>query len=67
MEKKREKGIRLSVIGIRTALSLILIAVTLILYFCGIRSTGIGSRVASGGNTAEVVRYIVGKYNEFTA
>ncbi len=67
MEKGKFRTRLFSITGIRVVLSVLLIVVILILHLCGIRAVKIKTGISQGGNTVGVVKYIVSKYNEFTA
>ncbi|MBR5943306.1 MAG: hypothetical protein IKZ81_08215 [Clostridia bacterium] len=51
----------------RIALSTLVVAVLLTIRLCGGNTSGVKREIASGGSTIGVVKYVVGKYNEFTA
>ncbi|MBO4584925.1 MAG: hypothetical protein J5756_07695 [Clostridia bacterium] len=58
---------RLGVGTARIALSALVVAVLLTVRFCGGNTSGVKREIVSGGSTIGVVKYVVGKYNEFTA
>ena len=52
---------------VRVAAAALITAVLLALRFGGADTSSIKREIASGGSAIGVVRYVVGKYNEFTA
>lgn len=52
---------------IRIAAAALITAVLLALRFGGVDTSPIKREIASGGSAIGVVKYVVGKYNEFTA
>ena len=58
---------RIGVGVIRIVVSAVVIAVLLAIRASGGDTSGVKREIASGGNAIEVVKYVVAKYNEFTA
>ena len=52
---------------VRIAAAALITAILLALRLGGADTSGIKREIASGGSAIGVVRYVVGKYNEFTA
>jgi len=51
----------------RVALSALAVATLLTLRLSGVNTSGVKREIASGGSAIGVVKYVVAKYNEFTA
>lgn len=58
---------RLGVGGVRVAVAALLTAALLAARFCGADTAPVKRGIEAGGSTVGVVKYVVGKYNEFTA
>lgn len=58
---------RIGVGTARIALSALIVAVLLAIRLSGVNTSGVKREIASGGSAIGVVKYVVAKYNEFTA
>ena len=58
---------RVGVGTVRIAAALLITAVLLSLRLGGVDTSAVKREIASGGSAVGVVKYVVGKYNEFTA
>ena len=58
---------RLGVGGVRIAVAALLIAALVTARLCGADTAPVKRGIEAGGSTIGVVKYVVAKYNEFTA